>query len=264
MSPLALALPLAFVVGVVVDEEPGFGGASAAEAAAPTALDVANGDLQAREDDVDAAAPSTAPSTASLPAWKPPAGEERDDEPTTTKLELELQKAQLDPQRYPLLQLRVDLARLALKLDLAERKGLAAARDVEERWVEARALLADVERVAMFRMNRCAERAGRRSAIKTWRVTAGGAVALTTDELVAQASALDAPGCARIDLIDAAVVEKVRRARFLKATLPKMNFSFHELDRRRALEDELAALKKELAAEGGPALLVDGDRGYSR
>jgi hypothetical protein len=278
VAALGLALVADVSVARVDDDEPGFGGAH--EAPAPVlygpggaagdgaAGDGAAGDGARDDREVGVAsdvAPTSRPGAAlsRLPTWSPPAGE-APPQSAPTKLEAELRKAGIDPQRHPLVRLRVEAERLSAALDEAERKGLSAAREVEARWLESRALLADVERVALHRMHRCAARSGRPSMVKAFRMTAGGAVAYSGDELVAQASVLDPPGCARIGLIDDGLIDKVRRARFLKATLPSTTFPFHELDRRRALEDELGRLKKELAADGEPALLVAGERGYSR
>lgn len=247
-----------------VDDDTGFGGAPAAALDAPAGT--GTGAAVDVEVPASAAEPAAEPAaaTAALPTWNPPAGEERADPAAPTPLELELQKAGIDPQRYPLVRLRVDFARLSAELEKAERRGLSAARVVEQRWEEARALLDDAEQVALFRLHRCAVRLGHPREVRRFRMTAGGAVPLSTDQLIAQANALDPPGCARIDLVDDALIEKLRRARTLKATLSTQTFAFHELDRRRALEDELAALKKSLAAEGAPALRVAGERGYSR
>jgi hypothetical protein len=263
MSPCLVCLLLA----VAIDDEPGFGGSpEVAEAPLVRSADDAPGLHDAgvvADEDLSGAAPAQPASTARLPAWSPPEGVSAST-PALTRLESELARAHLDPARHPLLQLRVEEARLADALADAESRGLAAARDVEARWLSARALLADVEHVALFRLQRCAARAGTTVTVKRYRMTAGGPVALSTDELVAQASALDPPGCARIDLVDQALVDRVRRARHLKETLPRSTFAFHELDRRRALEQELAALTKALAAEGLERIIVEGDRGWGR
>jgi len=182
--------------------------------------------------------------------------------PGRTTLEVELARAGIDPARYPLVQLRVDEARLAAALAQAEARGLASAREVEARWLATRALLVDVERIALFRMHRCAARAGQATKIQSYRMTAGGPITLTTSELIAQASAVDPAGCARIELVDEDTVERARRARSLKTTLPTVAFAFHELDKRRALEDELKALLRALRAEGVERIVVPGDPGY--
>jgi hypothetical protein len=113
-------------------------------------------------------------------------------------------------------------------------------------------------------MQRCAKRTGQETSVRQYRMTAGGPVVLSPSELVAQANALDPVGCARIDLVDASLIDRVRRARELKETLPTMQFAFHELERRRALEDELRSLLKALGAEGLERIVVAGERGYGR
>ena len=129
----------------------------------------------------------------------------------------------------------------------------------------ARALLVDVERVALHRMSRCAARTGQAAAaVKTWRMTPAGPVALSTTELLSQASALDAPGCARIELVDDAVIARVQRARELKVLLRTREFPFHRLEDRRALESELKALTKQLADDGLSTVVAPGDRGWGR
>lgn len=178
--------------------------------------------------------------------------------PKKSKLELELEKARIDPAGFPLVQLRVDVARLELQLQENEERGLTAARGTEQKLAEARALLADAERIALHRMAVCAARIGKGSSVKNFRMTAGGPVRLTTREVLAQTSALDPDGCARIELLDQAVVDRLRRAHDIQITLSTVSFPYHRIAERRALEDELAALRKLLAREDLPVLTVAG------
>jgi hypothetical protein len=246
---------LLFVVfSLAANEEPGFGG----EPASPTQKSASPPQEFSSSLDPPLAplAPSLSPGNP-IPQVSEPAS-------ALTPLERELQTAGIDASHYPLARERVVVARLAQELEHAESRGLAAARDIEARWLDARAQLACVETIALFRMHKCAARTGAGKRIAAYRMTPGGPVALSSTELLAQAQALDPPGCARIDLIDDDVIERVKRARFLKSSLPRRTFAFHELDQRRALEHELSQLRKVLAAEGLDQLLVEGDRGYRR
>jgi hypothetical protein len=279
------------LVAVAVDDEAGFGGST------PEAADVVTDDVSPSRPETTTAptnapatpstttpttapttpstttpsttaptAPSTPPSTAALPTWTSDGGGTHDG-PTSKLAALlaELARAHLDPARSPLLQLRLEVARLDDELAAAEARGLTSARAVEEQHAAARMLLADVERIAMHRMTRCAERSGQPAvAVRNYRMTAAGAVQLSTSELLAQANALDPPGCARIDLVDAAVVDRVRRARALKVELRTRDFPFHRLGERRAREDELKTLLKQLADDGLPGVLAPGERGWGR
>ncbi len=260
-------------------DEPGFGGGPPVDdpAADDAAADVVTGDgasgaptgagdAMAGDAAEDGRSSDVARATATLPTWAGvDDGGSAPRSPTRTKLEDELARAHLDPARHPLLQLRVDVARLHDELAAAEARGLTSARGVEERHAAAAALLADVERIALHRLQRCVVRTGQPvAAVKNHRMTAGGAVALSTSELLGQASVLDPPGCARIDLIDQAVVDRVRRARAVRIELRDRTFPFHRLDERRALEAEGKALAKQLADDGLAVVLIPGERGFGR
>lgn len=175
-----------------------------------------------------------------------------------TSLEIELEKARLDPARFPLIQLRVDVARLDADRLEAESRGLSAATSIKEELGRVRAILVDVERIAMHRMNVCVTRQGKRAVVKNYKMTAAGPVRLSTQELIAQTSGIDPEGCARFELIDAAVVTRVRRAHELRQILKTTTFPFHKLDDKRALEKEQQALLKELGKEDLPVISLTG------
>jgi hypothetical protein len=269
---LAVVLTVTAVAVAVLDDEPGFGGADADAAGAADAD--APADVPGAHEDTAPASQHPSPrdfvsgqaSSTTLPSLGDgiagtvfvPAT------PQQTKLEQDLARAHIDPAHHPLVALRVDVARLEAALEEAERHGLLAARDTATRLGEARALLADVERIALHRMSVCAMRAGQAPSTRNYRMTPGGPVRLSTRELLAQTSSLDPSGCARIDLIDAAVVARVRRARELRAQLATRTFAFHELDQRGALVVELKSLERELAKEDLPVLSAPGARDYGR
>jgi|GEM_PF-1490239 len=178
--------------------------------------------------------------------------------PNKTPFEIELEKARLDPTQHPLLQLRVDVARAQAELTSIQRNGLFGAREQEATVAELRALLADVERIAMHRMNVCMTRQGKPSVVKNFRMTPAGPVHLSTAELLAQTSAVDPDGCGRIHLIDKALVTRVKRAHEVKNILETTKFSFHEMATRRGLEAELKVIEKELAKEDLPIITLPG------
>lgn len=246
-------------------DEPGFGGA-ADSAANDAAVDVdepaiddgsgtasqdlsAETPLPARSEFVGAAGGRT---LAVFPEDTPPPP------PFKTPLEIELEKARLDPAQHPLLQLRVDVARARAELATIQQKGLFGAREQEATVADLVALLADVERIAMHRMNVCMTRQGKASVVKNFRMTPAGPVHLSTAELLAQTNAVDPDGCGRIHLIDQALVTRVKRAHEVKTILETTKFSFHEMAQRRALEGELKLLEKELAKEDLPIMTMPG------
>lgn len=247
---LALAL-LAFAPAVAVvnvDDDPGFGGAdSGLDPVADEAADIAE---STDEDYKSGDRPSViVPPTPVIREIEPP---------KKTKIELELERANIDPARYPLIQLRVDVARAEMAVKDFEGRGLTQARGAEERLAEAKGLLVDVERIAMHRMQVCLARQGIKSEVKNFRMTPGGAVRLTNQEMLSQASAIDPPSCARVDLIDQALVDRVRRAHELEHTLETVNFPYHRVAERRALEAELKTIKAELAKEDLPVITAVG------
>ncbi len=175
-----------------------------------------------------------------------------------TSLELELNRAGLDPNRHPLLALRVEVARARRAFEDGRQHGLYSLRDEEAAWRAAEAILLDVERIALHRMNTCLTRQGKNVVVKNYRMTAAGPVALSTQELLAHASPVDPDGCSRLSLIDDAVVRRVRRAHEIARELTERRFGFHEMAERRALEAEQATLRKELAREDLPILSLPG------
>lgn len=223
----------------------------------------------ARSDDVAASAVAPSPDSALRPLdfkgggapQQQRSGESAVQEPAPVKkttLEIELENAHIDPAKHPLVQLRVDVARLLVFLDDKESHGLSAARDVEEQLAQARALLADAERIGMHRMMVCVARTGGSTRMKNVRMTAAGPVRLSTAEVMAQTSAIDPDGCSRIDLVDQALVDRLRRAHDVKNTLMTVSFPYARIAERWALETELKKLEKELALEDLPVLSVPG------
>ncbi len=244
-----LILPL--VVSLAADDErsaePGFGGAADADADVDDEPDDST-DLSATDFPHGAPrAPSSGPGLVVVELA-----------PKKTQLELDLERAHLDPEQFPLLELRVDVARLAAELDEKESHGLSAARDVETRLAAAQALLADAERIGLHRLNVCATRTARGTSAKNFRMTAAGPIRLTTSELLSQANALDPDGCARIELVDEALVQRLRRAHEVRNTLLTVSFPYHRIAERRALEAELKVLEKQLAQEDLPVLSMPG------
>jgi hypothetical protein len=171
---------------------------------------------------------------------------------------IELDKARLDPTQHPLLQMRVEVARAEAELRIIQQKGLYGSREQEARVSELRALLVDIERIALHRMNVCMTRQGKSVVVKNFRMTPAGPIRLSTPELLAQTSAVDPDGCGRIYLIDQALVTRVRRAHDVKIILATTKFPFHQMAERRAYEAELKALERELAKEDLPIMTMPG------
>jgi hypothetical protein len=257
------------VLGMV--DEPGFGGVTE-EAPEAAANGYADDDPPPRVDEEPAA---TATPTADVDASVsragdfPGGGSSRSLEPfpespiaestdAPTSLEVELKRGGLDPSRHPLLALRVEVARARRAFEDGRQHGLYSLRDEEAAWRAAEAILVDVERIALHRMNTCLTRQGKNVAVKNYRMTAAGPVALSTQELLAHASPIDPDGCSRISLIDDAVIQRVRRAHALGHELSTRRFGYHEMAERRALEAEQATLRKELAREDLPILSLPG------
>jgi hypothetical protein len=177
-----------------------------------------------------------------------------------TKLEEELERARLDPARFPLIQLRVDVARLDAERIELENQGRSAANDVRKQLEATQAILVDVERIALHRMQVCTNRTATTTKVKNYRMTAAGPVRLSTQEMMAQASSIDPDGCARIELVDAALVARVKRAHELREILATRTFPFHKLDDKRALEREQKSVLAELAKEDLPVISLVGGR----
>lgn len=170
-----------------------------------------------------------------------------------TRLEEELARGGLDAS-LPLLALRVEVARAEQRVALLEGRGRAGReRELAEESLGAvRALLDDVERIALNRMGMCAARRGNQRFPKSYRMTPGGPVQLTPAELMAALALTDPEGCGRIFLVDAATVERVRRMHHLRHTLTVRQFGYRDVAERRALERELVTLERELGREMVP------------
>lgn len=238
---------LLFTVAALADE-PGFGGVPVDDAPAPITVDEPTPALP----EFVGGGASTLTSFPDVPP-PPPA-------PKKTKLEEELERARLDPARFPLIQLRVDVARLDAQRAELENQGRSAAQDVRKQLEAAQAILVDVERIALHRMQVCTNRNGTSTKVKNYRMTAAGPVRLSTNEMLAQANSIDPDGCARIELVDAAVVARVKRAHELRQILATREFPFHKLDDKRALEREQKAVLAELAKEDLPVISLAGGR----
>lgn len=257
---------LVWSLAVVVDDEPGFGGTD------PSSDEVASSPPSGGGEDDDGGGAAVLTPAAPTPPSRPDdfqAGAVRRtlerfpeqpavDTATPTPLELELARGGLDPGRHPLLALRVEVARARQAYEAGRQHGLYSLRDEEETLSSLEALLADVERIALHRMNVCMTRQGKNVVVRNYRMTAAGPVTLTVQELLAQASPIDPDGCSRISLIDAALIERVRRAHSLTKELSTRRFGFHEMAQRRALEKEHAAVRAELAKEDLPVLSLPG------
>jgi len=251
-------LPLAFAVIIaahVSDDDVGFGGAPA------PAVDVTEepGEEAVDDDSAPATRPGdfvTGAGSRTLAAFPEPKAE--DVAPTTTPLELELERARLDPAQHPLLALRVEVARARQAFEQGRKNGLYSLKDEEATLRDVEAILVDVERIALHRMNVCMTRQGKNVVVKNFRMTPAGPIRLSTPELLAQASPVDPDGCGRIFLVDEALVARVRRAHALQRELATRRFGFHDMAERRALEAEQAALQKELAKEDLPIISLPG------
>ena len=236
---------VALLLTAAVADEPGFGGADTAAGEG----DVDDVVIDATREFSGGAAPVPTTTAPTLVVPLPP---------SKTKLELELEKARIDPTQHPLVMLRVEVARLVDELKEKEGRGLTAARDVEVKLAEARALLGDAERIGLHRMMVCSARTGRTTKVRNFRMTAAGPVRLTNAEVMSQTSVIDPDGCSRIELVDQALVDRLRRAHDVKNTLIKVSFPYHRIAERRALEDELETLEKQLAREDLPVLTIPG------
>jgi hypothetical protein len=176
-----------------------------------------------------------------------------------TKLEIEIEKARLDP-TLPLLALRIDVERARDALQALESKGTGGTvRDeAEQRVAEAELILDAIERIAIHRMDVCSQRRGNKPLLKTFRMTAAGPVLLSAADMMARLPIVDPPGCERIILIDADVVLRVKRRHELRRMLATTSFGYHEVQQRRELERELKELTRELDKDANPALSAPG------
>jgi hypothetical protein len=179
-----------------------------------------------------------------------------------TAYEEELARVHLDPAQYPLLQMRVEYARAQQELADMEERGMGLTeRDVIEAKVAlVKVVLDDVERIAMHRLNVCATRAGKKTTIRNYRMTAGGPMPMTTDEIMRQATVPDPDGCERIALIDVDTVTRVKHFRALEHEVNTRNFTFYEQDAKHKLEDELEEVRAELSKDASMAVMLPGAR----
>ncbi len=176
-----------------------------------------------------------------------------------TKLELELEKAHMDP-TMPLLALRIELERAQDVVTQLETRGAnGKAKDQAVlRAASAALVLEAIERIAIHRMDVCSQRRGNKPMAKSYRMTSGGAVALSSAELMVQLPLLDPRGCERITLIDAALVALVQRLYAVKHMLNTGSFGYRDVSKRRELEREQAALARELGLDAIPVLSAPG------
>jgi hypothetical protein len=246
MSPMVLVLAFA----LAADDDVGFGGA------APEPPDETVDVGEAPEPTPPAADFVTGAGSRALAAFPEPKAE--DTAPKKTPLELELEAGRMDPAQHPLLALRVEVARARMAVEEGRRGGLYDIKDEEAALTAIEAVLADVERIALHRMNVCMTRNGKNVVVKNYRMTPAGPIRLSTSELLAQASAVDPDGCGRIFLIDEAVVTRVKRAHELRRIFDTRRFGFHDMAERRALEAEQAGILKELAKEDLPIISLPG------
>jgi hypothetical protein len=174
--------------------------------------------------------------------------------PPKTKLEIDLEKAHLDP-KLPLLALRIEVERAQQVVKALEDKGRGGKEreEAEARLARLQDVLDDVERIGVHRMMTCSQRTGRKQKLTTYRMTPGGPVLLTTREVLARLPLVDPGGCERIVLVDQRVVDRVSRLHELKHILATTSFGYREVEQRWKLEEELKRLETELAAEAIPA-----------
>lgn len=250
MLPLALSLLMA----VAADDDVGFGGAS-------EELPVEE-QVDEQVDVVDDNGPAMPPGDfltgagRTLAAFPEPKAE--DVAPKKTALELELEKARMDPAQHPLLALRVEVARARMIVEEGRKGGLYGIKEEQLALADLEAILADVERIALHRMNVCMTRNGKAVVVRNFRMTPAGPVRLSTPELLAQASAVDPDGCGRIFLVDEALVTRVKRAHALRQIFETRTFGFHDMSERKALEAEQATILKALSTEDLPIISLPG------
>lgn len=220
----------------------------AEEPAPPEDVDPETKALRARMKAADAAAAAAAANAGSVAP--------------KTQLEIDIEKAHLDVNAHPLLQVRVEAARARDEVKRLESAGTggAAKERAEERLAQATRILDAVERIALHRMDVCTQRRGNKPIVKNFKMTPAGPVMLTTAEMMRQLPLVDPAGCERLLVIDEKVVQRVKRREELTHTLATTNFGYHDIGNRKALEKELAEIEKELAKEAIPAMSAPGVR----
>ncbi len=174
-----------------------------------------------------------------------------------TKLEEELERAHLDA-TIPLLAFRIEVARADLELEDLLAKGARPERVqlAEERVASLRGMSDLVERIALARLSSCTRALGQPIVVKTWRMTAGGPVALSAKEMVEQVPNGDPEGCERITLMDVDTIAKVRRLFSVRAELDGRSFGYHEVAERKRLEGERDALERALQQQAVAGVVV--------
>lgn len=225
---------LAHVLPLLAVQEAGFGGAAGApatEEAPPVDDSPGQAELRARLTALEREAPAPA---APAPAKR-------------TKLEEELERAHLDP-TLPLLAFRIEVARAEAELaDVTARLARPEIVRAAQSKVDELQRMSDlVERIALARLVKCSRTLGTPVVLKTWRMTAGGPVALGAKEMVEQAPDGDPDGCERITLMDADTVAQVRRLFALRGELATRSFGYHAVAERKKLEAERDQLERTL------------------
>ncbi len=183
-------------------------------------------------------------------ALRAPAEATADSGRKPTKLELDLEKAKLDP-TLPLLAFRIEVARAEQELEeLTARLVRPEVLQVAADQVAALHEMSDlIERIALARLVKCTRGIGKEVRVKNYRMTSGGPVPLSTAELLGQLPYGDPQGCERITLMDADTVRDVRRLFAVRAELKHRSFGYYEVGARKALEQEEATLAKALALQ---------------
>ncbi len=236
---------LSTLLMVAAVAEPGFGGAASVPADDAPVVDDSPGQAELRAR-LDATIDQNA--KGGIAAMPPP---------RRTKLEDELARAQLDA-TLPLLAFRVEVARAELALEELLSQGARPERvqAAEEQLTSLRGMSDLIERIALARLSSCTRALGQPLTVKTWRMTAGGPVALTAKEMVEQVPNGDPEGCERITLMDADTIARVRRLFELRAELATRSFGYHAVAERKRLEGERAALERALQAQALAGVVV--------
>lgn len=181
--------------------------------------------------------------------------------PPKTKLEIDYEKAHLDP-TIPLLAVRIDVAKKKAVVDAMEKDGRGgpAREEAEAALAEAQSMDDDIERIALHRLDVCLVRHGKKTQVKNYRMTAAGPVMLTTTEMMRQLPMIDPAGCERVNIVDDKVVARVKRQHELKHILATTEFDYYRLDEEKKLREELKQVDTELAADTVAALSAPGVR----
>ena len=225
--------------GAWADDEPGFGGPG-------MPIEQEQATPQKPESEPLSSAPDS-----EVPPLVPPS--------PATPMEKEAQALRLDPARFPLLAVRIDVERKELELSALEKAQAPPVRTepVTREISYLRGILEDVERVALRRMIRCADRSGRHVQVRNFRMTPGGPVMLSTPELLKATRGVDPPGCERLILVDAALVGRVRRMHEIRRILDTTSFPYARVAERRALEEELEGLQQRFEREAIPVAVIE-------